>query len=163
MLTQVKILEEKIKERTSILENTLAFVEEILEKAGKVTHHQVHRWHTNHDVELTNFHDFSFYGSYGHSQMGGNDIKITHKGIPVLEVYCQTMGFDIKECQIKLFNELSFWVNDLTNIIKYKDKYISEVLKKEENKQKEIVHAQDEDKKKRLLTEEAKRLGVKVD
>ena len=160
---EADVLQEKINERRDFLNKTFKFAEELLEKGGDRTHHVVHDFYTSSRYELNDFKKFSLTGSYGHSQFGGNDIKINYEGKPVLDLFFQSYPFKVEECDIKLFDENVQWQHDLSTLEQEKERHITSLVNKknktitnEQNKKKETVTVN-------TLKKEAQRLGIKID
>jgi hypothetical protein len=78
---KISALERKVKEKLKLVIKIVNFVIWLLNKKGTVTKQHVSSCHTNTETELKNFNSFSFFGYFGHTMFGGNDIEIHyHQG-----------------------------------------------------------------------------------
>ncbi len=153
-------LQRQIEERELLVVKFLKFTSEILTRIGKTTHHEMHKFHTRSNIEVKDFNNFSFFGSFGHSEQGGNDINISFNGQPVMSVYCQSSSFDIKECRVNFFETENDWSIRLHNVIEMKDSHVAKYLSNQKRKKKKDEKVVAESKELAELKVKAQRLGL---
>lgn len=140
-------LQKKIKEREKLLIKFLDFASEILKEAGTETYYREHDFHTTSNKELVDFYGFSFYGNFGQTEHGGNDIKISYRKKPVMSVYSQSTPFTPKDWRINIFDNTTTWQNSLLTMIDKKKTYIAKAVSLKEKKHKKEQREQKKEKK----------------
>lgn len=153
-------LKKQIEERENFITACLKCISEVFEKIGETTQHEVLAFHTKSKKEVKNFHGFSFFGNFGHSEMGGNDIKVLFGEKPVMNIYCQFMGFDIKDCTVTFFSPDTDWQTPLQHVSNNKDMYLAAYLKTVKNKKIHTEKKVSETRNLQALKLEAQRLGL---
>jgi hypothetical protein len=154
-------LEKKVKKRLEITMKIANFVGWLLNEKGTITKQYTGSSHTNTMTQLVDFKNFSFFGDFGKSMMGGNDIKIFYRqgneNILVFHVYYQTFDID-EECRLEAFVETGDWLEKLKKIIDSRDKILSAVRRKEKRAEARRAKKTAEDIKLEELQEQAIRL-----
>ncbi len=155
----------QIDARKRLIERYAEFVIDILDIHGQETDRRVGSCHTRIEEWFTGFAHFSFASVYGMTDMGGNEIKVFYHPdkdeiennslSPVLEVYWQSHGFDINECQVKKFDAGIPWQKAFDRAIRNKNQILNRTSKAE-IKAKQTATIQ-------MLIREMKRLGLKTD
>ncbi len=145
--TEAQELQKKIKEREKLLIKFLNFTLEILKEAGTETYYHEHDFHTNSNKELVDFYGFSFYGDFGQTEHGGNDIKISYRKKPVLSVYSQDTPFTPKDWRVKIFDNNITWQTMLFTIVEKKKTYIAKAVSLKEKGDKKEQKKQEKEKK----------------
>ncbi len=122
-------LRKAVEKREKFLKVVISAVKKILCAHGLQTKHEVCSSHTHVVWELFDFAGFNFYGDFGQTMFGGDEIKITYKKKQVFCVYWQ---HDLK---VKYF-EKNDWDKHLLRALGRK-KQILEAMKRKEKRRRE--------------------------
>ena len=163
-VTVDKDLEQKIQARKQLLDEVLGFTIQILNEWGEETYRDQGNSNTHTKRELREFGRFSFFGDFGQTMFGGNNIKIVYHhndgDITVLEASQQAGSFNSHDCNVQLFNDSVHWEFPFKETIANKSEIIAHRRKTKEEESSTEEQARKNTRSNRALAEEAKRLGI---
>jgi hypothetical protein len=165
MDTTLEKLALQVKERKEFLIAVLKHIEKVLREYGEIIKREEFSYHTKLKQEIEGVRGFSFYSYSGHTDCGGNDIKVWYdpsgkeKGKCVLELYFQS-GYD--ECKVKHFDPDSDWQQKLLDMAKNTEEVLAELRRKNAAASQAEIEASKAADDAAKLKAEAMRLGLKV-
>jgi hypothetical protein len=124
---EIEKLERQIEVRKKLVLSYLNFVKKIMSEIGERTLYEESSNHTKTKWELLDFHGFRFFGAFGLTCFGGNEIIIEfnreQRGwLSVLSVYWQ----DKNDLDVKVFDTNNDWQKLLKQIISQRERLIAE-------------------------------------
>lgn len=161
---KISVLEKRIKERLELTIKICKFAESLLYEKGVLIKESMHSSHCNIIREMKDFMNFSFFGDFGQSMMGGNDVKIWYpeQKDEYLVFHVRFQGATIDdECKLKIFIETGDWLQKLKIIIRNKNKFLAAFDKKSKTAKAKSVKQIAEDIKMATLRAQAERLCLK--
>ncbi|TSC89080.1 MAG: hypothetical protein G01um10143_461 [Parcubacteria group bacterium Gr01-1014_3] len=155
---KLRELEKKVNERKKLVERIMVFVEKVLVKHGKETYRYEGSCHTNTKYELK-AGKFLLKGSFGQTQMGGNNVYILYKDKEVFQVYYQA---NLDECRVDVF-ENGAWLPAFQKLMHNFKEVIARVNKKQKDSASKLENKSLIEEKRKQLLIKAKRLGLPTD
>jgi|GEM_PF-6931633 len=168
--TQVEELKKKMEQRSKEVSMFYELATYLLKELGMVLVREERRFHTKEKLQLFNFHGYSFFAYYGHSEMGGNDIEIRkwekerpQQGKLLLKIYFQGASFIPEKGIVETFDcTETQWRNDLKKMVskksafieRFRDQKSATVSSKEANEASDAAFL--------TLLQQARRLGLNV-
>lgn len=140
----IQELERKVAARIKFLVAVCNFSEKALNELGALTSYSQGSCHTHIKRELKGFHGFDFYGDFGHSMMGGNDIRIEFGSDPVLTIYWSCSFKPPRDGRTDLFIEKPEWQAKIRGLIKNRRR-VFEAFKKASQRQKLAVEKKEKE------------------
>ena len=163
MKTKKKGLAEAVAGRVEFLKKVIEFALSIVRERGVQLEHTVHSFHTNTVSELRDFGDFSFHTDTGHSEMGGNRLRVWYHPnhltgrLLVLNVYWQC---GIAECSPDSFNSDPAWQEEILKVIRCRKSIAKKIDRAIKTAAGKSAARAEETRRNFALAETAKRLQV---
>lgn len=154
--TTVSDLEKKVNEAEARLRRFIEFSGDIASKLGTRLKYETHFYHIKAEYDLKDFFGFDIYNRGSFSDFGGEKVKISHGGVAVLDVDDWGQGGTQK---IHVYRH-GLWEEQYEDMIKNKDKFISEYKQKIELAKQEAQRRHEDAAKQAELLERAKRLKI---
>lgn len=163
-------LSKKVEARQKFLEQVISFVQDIVQKHGKVLSRDVCKYHIRTVAQLKDFRGFSFYTDGAWTDFGGEEIKVWYNpgkkrtdSAPVLEV----SWHEIERLEVNHFEKNRAWQTAIRKLIKDKEN-VRAIFRKDEEKKKrqEALAAQAAERRIKLqeakenIVDEVRRLGL---
>lgn len=171
MKTKDRKIAAAVAARIAFLKKVTDFAMMIARERGEMLKNSVHRFHTHSIHRLPDFGDFTFYTDLGHSEMGGNQVKIWYHPGRKYADYAKggfeqnialdiSWGINVEEPTHMVFSDNPDWQREIPKVIRCWKSIAAKIDAESKRMEQKNLARVEEAQRNFAIAEQARRLQI---